>query len=788
MAREVLTIGGAALGFFFGGPAGAALGAQIGGYAGALVDPADPIEGPRLSDLQVTASTYGTPIPLIYGPTNRISGNVIWSTGLIESSSTTRTGGKGGGGGQKVTEYSYRMSLAIALGAGVVQGIKRISANSKLIFDIDALTTPPPAPSADVGMVVVANADSVPDSSYGVQAGGPYAVLRFYQGTGTQQIDPTIEAYLGVGNTPAYRHTAYLVIQDLQLADYGNAMPNIEVEVVGQESIKVRDVVQDIFDRAGMTNTYTDSLDMALRGYVVSQAGPAYQAIQPLTRAYNFDLVEQLGEIRCVRRTGYVQALIPITDMGCRPAGDDSGIEPIRFLTASDTSMPREVAVNYSDPAMEYQVNTQVASRTAGSSENNMRVEMPMVLTAEEARRLADRELWEAWTARRRARFTLSDRWIRLSPGAVVGLPVAGMAIPHRIVKLSRGHDGVIEVDAVYEDPEIYDSTAAGASPAIPGSTIKLPGLTRELMLDIPILRDQDDDTGFYVVAAASGDGWRGAELERSVDGGSSFSSVGPLDGRSVIGDVATALPAGPANIWDRGNTLTVVLHDERDELEGVSELNVLNGRNAAWVGPPDGAGGEIIQFTTATLVAPKTYELSGLLRGRRGTEHAIGTHGPDEVFVLLQAETLQRQDFGLSDLGLERVYRPVSNYTQPSDNPTQTFTNTGAGRRPFSPVHVRGVRDSGNDLTISWIRRTRYSTPGLGRGEVPLGETVEHYRVDVLSGMTVVRSITASTPSVVYTAAQQTADGLTPGDPVSVVVYQLSGLDVSSIGTAATI
>src|SRR5690606_14242121 len=122
---------------------------------------------------------------------------------------------------------------------GEIHGLKRIWANSKLLFDVDALDEPPGPPVPEVGMVVVSNVPEpqlvipgwpgiIPDLVIGVQEGGPFSVIRFYQGTGTQQIDPTIESYEGVGNTPAYRHTAYVVIQDLQLADYGNALPNLE--------------------------------------------------------------------------------------------------------------------------------------------------------------------------------------------------------------------------------------------------------------------------------------------------------------------------------------------------------------------------------------------------------------------------------------------------------------------------------------------------------------------------------------------------------------------------------
>jgi hypothetical protein len=593
---------------------------------------------------------------------------------------------------------------------------------------------------------------------------------------------------MGAGNVPAYRHTAYIVIENLQLADFGNQMPNIEVEVEAHESITVGGVVRDVCERAGITDASTGGLTTALRGYIVSQAGAAYPAIKPLTRAYNFDVAEQCGQVRCIRRGGGLRGVIPIGDMGAREAADGGRIEPIRYETLTDLRMPQEVVVSYADADLDYQINTQRASRASGSSENNMRVEVPLVLTADEARRVADRELWEAWAARRTARFNVTDRWSGMNPADLYGLPVAGQIIPHRMGRLTRGHDGVIEAEAIYEDPEAYRSTALGAAGNIPDNPLRLPGETRLLLMDMPILREQDDNAGFYWAVNGDERGWRGAQVQRSSDNGETFTLMSRVGVRAPIGDVAVALPAGPADIWDRGNTLTVVLHYEGDELEGLPELAVLNGGNGAWLGPADGQGGEILQFANAVLTAPQTYELTGLLRGRLGTEHAIDTHGPDEVFVLLQPDTLGRSDYGAGDWDRERVYRPVSNFTTASETPTQTFTNTGVGRQPLSPVHIRGERDGGNDLTITWLRRTRLPVPGLGRGPVPLGETSEAYEIDALLGMTVVRTISASTPTAAYSAAEQTADGITPGDPVDVIVYQLSGSRGRGVGGAATV
>jgi hypothetical protein len=56
--------------------------------------------------------------------------------------------------------------------------------------------------------------------------------MTVYVGSNTQLPDPTIETVLGVGNVPAYRGLAYAVFRDLELAEFGNRIPNLTFEVV----------------------------------------------------------------------------------------------------------------------------------------------------------------------------------------------------------------------------------------------------------------------------------------------------------------------------------------------------------------------------------------------------------------------------------------------------------------------------------------------------------------------------------------------------------------------------
>ena len=97
--------------------------------------------GPRLTDVNIQASTEGAPIPRVFGPL-RVAGQLLWATRYKETHVTTTSGGGKGGGGTTVTEtdYDYSISFAVGLCAGVVTKIGRVWADGNLI-DLSAFTT-----------------------------------------------------------------------------------------------------------------------------------------------------------------------------------------------------------------------------------------------------------------------------------------------------------------------------------------------------------------------------------------------------------------------------------------------------------------------------------------------------------------------------------------------------------------------------------------------------------------------------------------------------------------------
>jgi hypothetical protein len=185
----------------------------------------------------------------------------------------------------------------------------------------------------------------------------------------------------------------------------------------------------------------------------------------------------------------------------------------------------------------------------------------------------------------------------------------------------------------------------------------------------------------------------------------------------------------------------------------------------------------EVVPYKTAALVSEGVYTITGLLRGRRGTEWAaiidkpIGTR-----VVLLRMAGMRRVQMQAGELNLNRYYKGITLGRALSSAVSETFTNTGIGLKPFAVRNVRGVRAVGGDLTITWDRRTRLSENWL-LGVLPLGETVESYSIDIMNGSTVVRTISSSTASTIYTAAQQTTDFGSAQASVTARVYQLSSV-----------
>ena len=231
-----------------------------------------------------------------------------------------------------------------------------------------------------------------------------------------------------------------------------------------------------------------------------------------------------------------------------------------------------------------------------------------------------------------------------------------------------------------------------------------------------------------------------------------------------------TALAAHDGHLIDLGSTLSVELY--AGSLESVTESQMLNGSNVAAYGA-DGRW-EILRFMDATLELDGTYTLSGFWRGDRGTEWATGLHEPYDKFVLISDADATFIGTSSDQIGVSRDYRAITGGADIDSALTQPFVYAGENLECLSGVQAKGVR-AADDLTITWQRRTRVGGAWRSYVDASLGEAVESYQIDIYNGPTVVRTISAATPSALYSAADQTTDFGSPQASIEMKIYQMS-------------
>ena len=536
------------------------------------------------------------------------------------------------------------------------------------------------------------------------------------------------------------------------------------------------EVVLELCERAGLSASDVDVTELAgqeVRALALSNVGSTRVALELLMQAYWFEAVET-DRIYFRARGSAPVATIPFDDLGATANGANDDADPIPLHRSNESEIAATVTVRYSNALNDYQDGAERSYRITDSKHDQV-VELALALTPTEAKQIADkRALDYSVNINRIGPIRVDRSYAELEPCDVVLVEDSdGSTYRIRLGKCDDA-DGVRTFEAVFD--EAIESEAATDSDYTESTTVRAPGATFIELIDGPILRDADDESGFYVAASAISDLWPGYGLFASRDD-VEYEQIASGTDRAVMGIATTALGNWTGgNFVDERNTVTV---DVTGELSSIThEQLVTSTANAILIGD------EVLQFKTATLVSAGVYTLSGLLRGRRGTEHEIGNHDEGDRVVLLRSTGLRRVAMDAGDLNLLRYYRGVTFGRTVASAESVEFTNTGNGLKPFSVQNVRGSRDAGGDLTITWDRRTRLSENWLN-GTVPLGESSEQYEVDVMDGSDVVRTISSTTASATYTAADQATDFGSAQSSISVRVYQLS--DVVGRGYVAT-
>jgi Putative phage tail protein len=733
-------------------------------------------EGPRVSDLSVSGSSYGQQIPKIWGRM-RVPVNVVWSL-PIQESSTTSKGGKGTSAGKETT-YSYSGSFAGLACEGPIFEFGRIWINGEIQYNV----------------LTWMDSDTV-GNSRNLEA----SYFRQYPGDLTQNRDPLIEGVEGTDNTFAYRNRALLVIENYPLETVGNRIPQMQVEVVTEGSrdgqkivpdiISLGTVLKDLCAFAGIDPENVDTTDvdcLQVIGYFLNGPTSVRSAIEQLQPAYLFDCVESGDKLLFKKQDRPPTVAIPFSRLATREYGNSRppNYEETRL---DENQLPREVSLTYIDPDIDFQKNVARATREISPNQNIFSLNIPLVLTATQARTAAEQLLYWQWLGRNRVKFSLPYRYLYLEDGDVVSLNLHGTTQDWKIERINIGANLILEVDARLQSGASGSIASGGTVGTLFNQTVPVTstprtggdqqvvvaGNTNLKLLDIPLIEDNDTDIGIYV-SAAGGLNWRRGSLYVSRDGGTSYALALTIAQPSIQGVCSTTLVnyTGAFGTLDTTSTVRVTL--DYGTLASVSLARMNAGENVALI------GNEIIRFQTATLISPGTYDLSNLLRGRRGTDWARSGHVSSERFVYLAGTGayINRLDAEAFDIGQTIYFKALSPGQDLTAVSAQTLVFNGVSLECYSPIALAATRDDAGNIRINWTRRDRRAGDRTDYANFPLSEVTEKYEIEIRNAgdTATLRTLTTVTPTVRYTSAQQITDFGAAQTSITVRIYQISAL-----------
>ncbi len=304
------------------------------------------------------------------------------------------------------------------------------------------------------------------------------------------------------------------------------------------------------------------------------------------------------------------------------------------------------------------------------------------------------------------------------APGAIVRIPdMPGYWLLRSWEWLDHG----IELELERLTPSTSAPLASDA-----GQTVKPPDLiipdTRLVAIEVPADGNVNPATPLiYAAVSAENSAWRGAALF-SVEG-TALVEIGTSGSqRAVIGTLEQRLPPSSALLFEpRASTVIELVADDLEFTDSTVD-GLAGGANRMLI------GSEVVQFAHAEPIGGRRWRLTGLLRGRGGTEHSAAQGQPAQTIAVLLDDRPIALDPGLvPPLTSTRI---AAIGTGDTDAVIAPLANAGLSRRPLCPVHAKVRIDQAGTRRFSWTRRARGQWRWDSAVEVPLVEEREVYRV----------------------------------------------------------
>lgn len=549
-------------------------------------------------------------------------------------------------------------------------------------------------------------------------------------------------------------------------------------------------LIESFCREAGITNYDVRRLlgiNGFIRGYYIDNIDSIRDILSPLMLSFQFDVFESEGELKFVLKKATNTVILNQGDL----VSSEQDVTGFNISRTQDSELPKQLVIDFIDAGNDYKVSSLDARRHTTTNMEVSTINLPISLSPDYVRGLADSLLHQAWIAREKGNLKLPPSFFRLDPGDGITFPLDSLVGQGRIQSIDTGEFRDISFQSF--DLDLYEL------PIYPQQVrtnviTRVSGLSELYILDIPLFHGTEPSQWSPRLAATASP-WPGTVAvfrdTNPNDGVTDWIFSRNLNFENTMGILVFDVPASKPYRWLRNQTITVNLFD--GTLSSIADdIQVLNGGNVCAM-QNDAGHWEIFQYKTATLDSGGHYILSDLIRGKLGTEWVIDetAFSAGNAFVLLEnqfsMDPVTAPYLPLSDGGRNiQQHLRFGNASKPVEDDEAyletRFTHEAMARKPYAPVHLK-AKWSDNliqpIITLTWIRRTRFNGDPWELSRVPLSEDFEQYEIEILNGSTVVREVTGLTQTnYVYNNQQQVTDfGSAQLTSIKFRVYQISAL-----------
>jgi hypothetical protein len=767
----------------------------------------------RSDNNAVRKTGQGWSLDRVYGKYKVTGCPIFWAIDKVNvqetSTSSETTGGKGGGGGQTtVTETVTNKkfgTFAFAICDGPIAEIRRIEFNDIIVYN------------------------SAAESAGGVEASTFMlnSYLEIYLGTETQSASPTISTYSDPERVK-FPFLCYVVVKDYPLEQLGDELPGtINVVVYGTKD-NVNTVLLDIGSACGVTPIAGTIGTLLLSGRLKQDGSSAKSFIEEaIQRYFLVSYLDDNGIINFAKQENTDTPIdIDYEDLGVISFNDNPS-EPFTENILDSQDLPSQVTLNYIHTNDSFNGGSATWIKPSASHFRAESLSTSLAMTADEASQFCWRYMRKVWDEDRDFSFRLLPENapnIRVRDKINVPLIPGSNPVTLQVTEIQTGADFSLEIKAIPYQGETFSTT-----PSVPkytqvtvtGSTIQLsPNLTAQpvisdgitvytegidytvdlvtgeitlitipsdtvlnidyesepdltendtdpngelpffgepivTILDIPRVNNSDPPSLYLAIEPDPSYGIVGTtDLYARIDG-SSYVKIGRAQSATTTGVLDSALPL--ATGLDTVNTVSIVL--DRGFIDPLTLTQFNNNEFILLIND------EHIVAKDVVLTAPLTYDVSYLKRGHNGTlasSHAIG----DKVTVLNGNGKVIGINGDATNIGKTLDVKAIP-LGQSLSTITAVYSQVIEGLyfKPYAGSSATATKNQIGKITINWTA----NNTGLN----PLNPY--SFEVDILSGLTVVRTISSGSPSVVYSVEDQVTDFGSTQSSLDVKIYQVS-------------